>query len=77
MKDFTRHIKKVVLVIAFGLLSIILMADPPDPDGDGSGGGGPLPGGGAPVGSGLALFIGLAATYGAKMSLKKTGNENL
>ncbi|NOR87185.1 MAG: hypothetical protein GQ527_06205 [Bacteroidales bacterium] len=67
MKDFIKHIKKLVLVIVFGLLSISLMADPPDPNG--GDGGGALPGGGAPVGSGLALFIGLAAAYGAKKTI--------
>ncbi len=77
MKKYINTIKKLVLVLAFGLLSTALMADPPDPNGGGGNGGGVLPGGGAPVGSGLVLFIGLAAAYGAKKSLSKTEIENL
>jgi len=69
MKNIVRHIIRLVLVIAFGLFSTVLSADPPDPNG--GNGGGVLPGGGAPVGSGIAMFIGLAAAYGAKKSLDK------
>jgi len=46
-------------------LGLGLMADPPDPDGPGSGGG-PLPGGGAPVGSGSIVLLSMAAAYGAR-----------
>jgi hypothetical protein len=69
MKDLNNILKKLVLVLTFALMSTVLMADPPNPNGGNGNGGGVLPGGGAPIGSGIALFVGLAAAYGAKKSM--------
>jgi len=70
MKDINNPLKKLVLVLTFAFTSIALMADPPDPNGGNGNGGGVLPGGGAPIGSGIALFVSLAVAYGAKKSIK-------
>jgi len=75
MKKSHQIIQRVFLVFTFSLLTITLMADPPDPNG--GNGGGVLPGGGAPIGSGIALFVGLAAAYGAKKSYKDLNSENV
>jgi len=69
MKKNISTIKKLTLVLVFGLLTNLLMADPPDPNGGNGNGGSALPGGGAPIGGGVALFIGLAVSYGAKKRL--------
>lgn len=58
------NITKLLFVFSFFLLSVGLMAQlppPPPPEGHGSTTDSP-----APVGSGLAMLIGLSALYGAK-----------
>lgn len=62
-----KNIKLVLTGIIFFFLSLGVMAqgDPPDPPGD-HGGDDDVPGGGAPIGAGLYLMIGLAGAYGAK-----------
>ncbi len=77
MKKNISSIKKFVLIIAFGLLSSVLMADPPNPNGGNGNSGGALPGGGAPIGSGIALFIGLAVGYGAKKKMFVENNQQM
>ena len=68
MKYFSnKHL--AVLTIAFLLLtSLPVFADdppPPPPQGHGQNGNQP-PGGGAPIGEGLAILLALGATYGYK-----------
>ncbi len=65
------RIKILVIGITFGLLigtgavSYAQPGPPPPPEGHG-GTGNSSPGGMAPVGSGLAILIGLGAAYGAR-----------
>lgn len=48
-------------------VSALSFAQPPDPPGGGHGmTGDQAPGGGAPVGSGLVVLLGMGAAYGAK-----------
>ena len=77
MKKNINSIKKLILIIAFGLLTSVLMADPPNPNGGNGNGGGALPGGGAPIGSGVALFIGLAVSYGVKKKVFASSDQQI
>lgn len=63
--------KKIAKMIIIGVLAFapILMFSQPNPgqnSGGGSVGGNPIGGGSAPLGSGIALLLGLAAAYGGK-----------
>lgn len=69
--------KKLKLLVVFVFLSFSLIADPPNPNGNGSGDGGPLPGGGAPIGSGVLLIIGMATAYGTKKIWSAENNQKV
>jgi len=61
--------KKIILLtvfIAISSFALLAQAPPPPPTDANEGGQGPVGGGGAPIGSGIALLISLAAGYGAK-----------
>jgi len=62
--------KKLKLILAgifFLFLSLGIMAQgPPNPPGDHGSGDDEPPGGGAPIGSGTFLLIGMVLTYGGK-----------
>lgn len=55
---------KTMMIIGLSIISIGLSADPPDMPGE-HGTNGDVPGGGAPVGSGLAILIAMGSAYGA------------
>lgn len=56
-----------VLVLIVPPTSAFAQDPPPPPPGSGHGAGGSqVPGGGAPIGSGMVLLIALAAGYGGK-----------
>lgn len=56
-------ILKATMVLAFSFISLGLFADPPGmPDNHGENG--DIPGGGAPIGSGIALLIAMGSAYG-------------
>jgi len=57
-------IVSLVLVMAL-FISIPVQADPPDMPGS-HGTNGDVPGGGAPIGSGLVVMIAIASAYGGK-----------
>ena len=65
--------KKNIKILAIALLmavatfiSSIAKADDPPPPPPGHGETGNVPGGGAPIGSGLFILLGLGAAYGGK-----------
>lgn len=58
-------ILKLLFVFAFALMVCGLMAQPLPPE-DGHGLEGDQPGGGAPIGSGIFILMGLGALYGGK-----------
>ena len=62
--------KKIILILivtVFVSLNLGVIAQPPPPPADPTGGGtNPPVGGGAPIGRGITLLIGLAGIYGAK-----------
>lgn len=88
-KDMRKNVLKVVLTSFFFVLSFVIMAQTNSPAaGDGEKGGTPenpggtgtaLGGGGAPIGTGTFLLIGLAAAYGSKKvyHLYKDNQEEL
>lgn len=60
--------KKVIFTAAFlmiGVMTLLSQDPPPPPDNPSNGGNGPV-GGGAPIGSGIAILLALGAGYGAK-----------
>lgn len=72
--------KKLISILLFGLLMLFTMpsfAQLADP-GDGSGGtsGHDPVGGGAPIGSGLAVILSLGLAYGAKKTFQLKAEEN-
>ncbi len=67
MKDMKTKIIKFSLALLFTFGSFVLLAQgPPPPPGDPHGGNNDIPGGGAPVGSGLAIILTLGAAYGVR-----------
>ena len=54
---------KATMVLAFSFISLGLFADPPGMPGS-HGTNGDVPGGGAPIGSGIALLIAMGSAYG-------------
>ncbi len=72
--------KKLKLIILFTLLFtfpfVIIASDPPDPGGGPQTSDPPL-GGGAPVGGGLFVLLGLSAVYGCRkiFQVKEDGEE--
>lgn len=67
-----KKIISILIVIVFVSLSIGAIAQPPPPPADPTGGGSNPPvGGGAPIGSGISILIGLAGIYGGGKYLYK------
>jgi len=69
-----------ILLVSFFLLvfQFALFAQsppPPPPPGGGQSGNGNVPGGGAPIGSGLAIMLLLGAAYGSKKLLNLNSEE--
>ena len=61
------HGKKILLLIIVLFITVIAFAqDPPPPPPGGDPTGDPPLGGGAPIGSGLFILLGLGAAYGGK-----------
>ena len=74
-KDF---FKPCILGFLFTALSLGLQAqDPPPPPNDPSmnGTNGPVDGGGAPIGSGLGILLGLGLVYGATKVIRKNSEK--
>lgn len=65
-----KNIKKLMLMTGFVLVGFTMLAQPPagppPPPSGGHGQTGNQPGGGAPLGSGLAILLSLGAAYGGK-----------
>ena len=73
--------KKLIPILVFSLLMFFAMpsfAQVITPPGDGSGGtsGHDPVGGGAPIGSGLALILSLGLAYGAKKTFQLKAEED-
>ena len=64
MKTIKRIITTAIFVFAINALPLLADAPPPPPPGHGTTGN--VPGGGAPIGSGLFILLGLGAAYGGK-----------
>ena len=64
---------KTTMILAFSFISLGLFADPPGMPGN-HGGNGDVPGGGAPIGSGIALLIAMGSAYGT-FRMKSQGEE--
>lgn len=60
-----KTIKFIFSVLVFFILSTGVMAQPDPPGGHGSGDD-EAPGGGAPIGSGMLVLLGLGSLYGGK-----------
>jgi hypothetical protein len=60
-----RIVYKTLMIVGLSLASTGLFADPPAMPGNHGQGGDQIPGGGAPVGTGIGLMIALSAAYGA------------
>lgn len=54
-----------ILVFVLGVSNVFAQTPPPPNNGDSSGGGNTPVGGGAPVGSGIALLMAFGSIYGA------------
>ena len=66
----TNIIKSLIFCGLF-VLSVGAMAQvPPPPPGGGHGGTGNVPGGGAPIGTGIGILLALGAAYGSKKVYK-------
>jgi hypothetical protein len=68
-KQKNKKMKKIliilILLIGFSFTGLELMSqNPPEPPGEGHGNNNNLPGGGAPLGSGLAILLVLGSAYG-------------
>ena len=76
-----KNIRTIALLIGIFMASMSF-AQLTDPGGDGSGpgdngiNGEGVPGGGAPIGSGLALIIGMGVAYGGRKTWKLTQDIN-
>ena len=69
MKNITKLTKTTLILALFLGWNLVAMAQggPPPPPGGGHGqGGNQNPGGGAPIGSGIALLLSLGAAWGGK-----------
>ena len=67
----------ILLVAATFYSNTVLASDPPDPPQGEHGGDGDLPpGGGAPIGGGTFILMGLAVAYGGKKYHEITNKEN-
>lgn len=73
MKNIKNIAKVVVLILIINSLTVFTVGavvPPPPPPGHGQSGN--VPGGGAPVGSGLLILTVLGAAYGAKKMLHRS-----
>ena len=70
MKNITKLTKATLILTLFFGWNLLAMAGPggpPPPPGGGHGqGGNQAPGGGAPIGSGIAILLSLGAAWGGK-----------
>ena len=67
----------LILTVTF-YSNTVLASDPPDPpEGDHGGNGDLPPGGGAPIGGGTFILMGLAVAYGGKKVFDKKKNQKL
>jgi len=69
MKNIIKILMASLLIFVASLSVSNVFGDtppPPPPEGGHGSGGNQVPGGGAPIGSGIVLLISLAAGYGAK-----------
>ena len=68
MKKVHKSLLFSIILLGFMAISQISFAQfpPPPPSGDKGGSSNGVPGGGAPIGSGIVLLISLAAGYGGK-----------
>ena len=66
MKNIIKTLALSLIITVATLITATVKADepPPPPPSDGSSGN--VPGGGAPIGSGLFILLGLGAAYGGK-----------
>ena len=64
MKTLKKIITTAIFVFAINALPLLADAPPPPPPGHSTTGN--VPGGGAPIGSGLVILLALGAGYGAK-----------
>lgn len=72
-------LKFVTIAVFFTVLHCGLDAfgqNPPPPPPGGHGGTGNVPGGGAPIGSGISVMLLLGAAYGSRKLLQIAKNEN-
>ena len=65
-----KKIKLLIASIFFIMLSTGVMAQPPDPPEGHGEGDDELPGGGAPIGGGLFMLLGLGVAYGGRKFYK-------
>jgi hypothetical protein len=71
-----KQVFKAMMIVGLSLGSTGLFADPPAMPGNHGQGGDQIPGGGAPVGTGIGLMIALSAAYGAfRMKLENQQDE--
>jgi len=66
MKKLFKTTTIIIFLITINSLSISLYAQDPPPPPPSHGSSGNVPGGGAPIGSGLLILAALGAGYGAK-----------
>ena len=64
MKNLKRIITTAIFIFAINALSVQASSPPPPPPGHNTTGN--VPGGGAPIGSGVAILLALGAAYGGK-----------
>ncbi|MBU2650904.1 MAG: hypothetical protein KKA81_08210 [Bacteroidetes bacterium] len=70
-----KSISILILLIFIGLSTNQIFASSPPPPPPGHGSSGNVPGGGAPIGSGLAVLLGLGAAYGGFRFYKQWKRE--
>ena len=75
MKRISKMLITVVFFLALNSLANAQIPPPPPPGG-GQGGSGNVPGGDAPVSSGLGILLALGAVYGIKKDYQLNKNEN-
>jgi len=78
MKNNIKILTIALLITAASLITSNAKADDPPPPPPGHEETGNVPGGGAPIGSGLFILLGLGAAYGAKKiyEMRKGGKKN-
>ncbi len=60
----------LITLFTFGSCVILAQGGPPPPPGDPHGGNQDIPGGGAPIGSGIGVLLTLGAAYGGRKVYK-------